>query len=198
MATIFLKLANDHNNEKKYFAIDETKIEELNVSDSYDQYGQRISTSDAGDYLEINETVTIETESDWIDEPNEIETFEAGTNVTAFDQHEAFAALIEKYEDGKEVTLHETKFSGFNYWDGHNWRTVSVSSVDDSHEYEIETDETIVARLNEALENKEEYSTGPGTVTYRYKDIEIVESNWQGHWEEYTITLDNDFEDEQI
>lgn len=189
MATIFLKLQHDHDNEGKYFAIDESKIETLNVSDSYDQFGQKISASDAGDYLEINQD--IEFVPDYQDESLK---FEAGTNISAYEQGEDFDTIVNSFPG--YITLHRTTFQGFNYWNGNNHRTVSVDSIDDSHSHEIETDETIIARLNEALENKEEHSAGPGTVTYRHKDVEIVKSNWQGHWEEYTITLDNDFEDE--
>jgi len=208
MATIFLKLANDENREKKHFAIEESKMETLNVCESYDQYGQKIGPDDAGDYLEI---LTQEA----ADKANEIKNnfddydttapddeapkprFSIGDNVLAYNDRDIFLALVEEFEDEKEIRIHRTKFQGFVYHDGHNWRTVSVSTIDDDNEYELEGNEEIIARLNEALENKEEHSTGPGKVTYRYKDAEIVKSSWPGNWEQYTITLNNDFEEEE-
>lgn len=191
MATVFLKLAYDEHREGKYFAIEESKIETLNVSDSYDRHGQKISAGDAGDYLEILQDCEFENEE------GEIETFEKGTNLSAYDNRTGFDTLVEKYEDGKEIRIHRTEFQGFNYHDGHNWRTVSVSTIDDDNEYEIEGDEEIIARLNEALENKEFHHETPGIKVYRHKDVEIKDSCWQGTWEDYTLTIDNDFDDEE-
>ncbi len=200
MATIFLKLQHDHDNEGKYFAIDESKIETLNVSDSYDQFGQRIGPDDAGDYLELTSIEAAVLANDCHndiegnDDDDRENPYTAGMNIVAYENAELFDAVCDNPRLG--VVTHRTTFEGFNYWNGSNFRTLSLSSIDDSHSHEIETDEAIIARLNESLENMEEVSEGRGLTTYRYKDVEVIESHYAGAWEEYTITLDNDFEDE--
>ena len=200
MATIFLKLANDHNNEGKYFAMSQSQIETLNVSDSYDQYGQKVSASDAGDYLELTDRTAAQFANDCYNEQEDNEDddrenpYSAGMNINAFDNSGLFEAVCD--EPALGVVTHRTQFQGFNFWDGSNWKTVSVETIEDNNEYEIETDETIIARLKEAIENKEQFSEGFGLTTYRYKDVEIVESQFASAWEQYEITLDNDFNEE--
>lgn len=185
---IFLKTAYEFDGH--YLAIHADKIETLNVSDSYDNFGQKISASDAGDYLEINKDLAVEVDG-------ELRQFSAGENVCAYDDRYAYDDLIRTFEDGEEITIFRTEFSGFNFWDGHNWKTVVVSSIDDQVTHEIEDDEEIIARLNEALENEEFESEGFGTKNYRYKDAKITYSQFSGAWEYADITLDNDFEEEE-
>lgn len=202
MAYLFLKTSDSHEHRANpvWYAIDESKIETLAVSSSYDQYGQRISSSDAGDYLSLDDSGAVQFANDVYNEQegnNDDERenlFKVGQNILAFDNSQLFDALADETALG--ITTYRTEFSGFNYWDGHNWKTVSLDGWDtDSSTHTIETDETIIARLNEAIENKEWDRDEPGMEIYRFKDAEITDSAWQGTWEEYSITLDNDFED---
>ena len=204
MAYIFLKSADrhEHRNNPRWWAISEDRIETLDVSDSYDQFGQRISSSDAGDYLEILSQAAADVANQAYNEDVEPGdegfkvAFEVGENVNAYDQCAVFDAIIESdLQDGVDYNLKCTQFDGFNYWDGSNWKTIVTNAPDGNETHEIEDDKGIIARLNEALENEEFVKEGFGTKTFRYKDAEITYSQFSSAWEYAEITLDNDFEE---
>jgi len=195
MAYLFLK--NIHNFEGIYNAISEDKIETLNLFETYDQYGQQTGSDNAGDYFiiqtedgaEYANNAKIELDKDA--EPD----FSIGNTISAFDDSKLFQKLVDEIgEEDEDIFMSRETVKGFNYWDGHNNRTVCVSG--EGANYEIEDDETIVERLNEAIENKEFENEGNGLRIYLHKDARIVVSQFSGSWEDCAITLNNDFEDE--
>lgn len=199
----FLKSADryEHRDNPMWWAVSSDRIESLAVSDSYDQFGQKISPSDAGDYLDLisDAAVSLANEIDanygdveYEDEAARPIRFKLHSVVSAFDDHDIFSQIVEKLEEGRDYRLEETQFEGFNFWDGSNFKTIVVSSFDDNNTHEIEEDESIIARLNAALENGELVSEGFGTKTFRYQDAEIKYSQFQAAWEYAEITLDNE------
>jgi len=192
MAYVFLKSADSHEHRQNpvWWAVSADRIETMPVSSSYDRYGQKISASDAGDYLEL-------LNQDAVDAANNAASveFEAGDYVSAYEHAAAFNAVVNSCVRGIDYSLEETTFEGFTYWDGHNWQTVVVSSFDDNNTHEIEDDPETVARLNAALENAEFFAEGCGQKFCRFKDAEVTYSNLADRFEYAEITLDHEFEE---
>jgi hypothetical protein len=197
MSYLFLK-TSDHNEQLQnptWFAVSEDRIEVMSVSVSYDDYGQKISASDAGDYLEILSQKAAEIANiEWNDQDAEgddfVKKFKVGDTISAYERTLEFDAILSLCEEGVDYKLEETQFSGFNYHDGHKWQTISVDSIDDNNSHEIEEDEEIIARLNAALENAEFESEGFGIETRRHEDAVVTYSQFQSAWEYATITFD--------
>lgn len=199
MAHQFLKSAYEFDGT--YEAISENRIETLNVSDTYDQYGQKISASDAGDHLELLTETAVELANDtWneVDAEDEdyVVKFTIGDIVSAYENSDVYREITNNCEEEVDYNVFKSTCQGFNYWDGNNWRTIVTSSEDDGGvTHEIEDDEEIIARLEAAIENMEFEKEGFGTRTYRYADAIVVESQFSDAWEEYSITLDNEPEE---
>jgi hypothetical protein len=199
MSYVFLKVSDRHEHRQNptWFAVSEGRIETISVSNSYDQYGQNISASDAGDYLELASQKAVDLANEIDQNYGDVEyendrpvRFTLLDCVTAYDDHDIFQKVIESLEEGVDYKLEETMFAGFNYHDGNNWQTISVDSIDDNHSHEIEDDEEMIARLNAALENAEFETAGVGTETHRHEDAVVTYSQFQCAWEYATITFD--------
>jgi len=193
---IYLKSA--HENDGVYYAINETKIEDIAVSDSFGNCGQKVSSADAGDYIEIfTPWAAVVANETWNDENAEgedfVERFTTGDNVSAYDHLFEFDAILEICEEGVDYNLVKEVLRGFTFWNGHNWETVSVDYEFGETTHEIEDDEETIAQLNDAIDNKEFISQGNGLTIYGFKDAEITESQYIDAWEIYSITLENDF-----
>lgn len=199
MAHQFLKSAYEFDGN--YEAISEGRIKTLNVSDTYDQYGQKISASDAGDHLELLTETAVKWANDtWNEHDAEGEDyvvkFQIGDIVSAYEHGMEYNKVVTQCEEEIDYNVFKSTCQGFNYWDGNNWRTIVTSSEDDSGvTHEIEDDEEIIARLEAAIENMEFEKEGFGTRTYRYADAIVVESQFSSAWEKYSITLDNEPEE---
>lgn len=198
MAYKFLKSAYEFDGE--YLAISEGRIETLNVSDTYDQFGQKVSSADAGDHLQLLSETAAKCANDTWNEPDAegseyVVKFKIGDVVSAYEHGMEYEEVITQCEEGADYNVVKSTCQGFNYWNGNNWRTIVTSSEDGGGvTHDIEDDEEIIARLEAAIENKEFEKEGFGTRTYRYADAIIVESQFSSAWEKYSITLDNETE----
>lgn len=174
----FLKPANDF--EGVYYAIPSERIETINVSDTYDQYGQSVSAEDAGDYIEILSQECADSVNEEFDE-----SYEVGTHISAFSEGNEFYHIESLFVEDVDYRVYRETIEGFNYWDGSNWKTIVVSGDYPTHE--IEEDEEIVKRLNDALENKQYVSDGFGIETYESDECVIELRQFSSAWETYTI-----------
>jgi len=71
MSNLIFLTENFSEGETKYFAIDASKIETLNVSDTYDSHGLKIGTDDAGDSLELLSDKSVEIANKELNNENE-------------------------------------------------------------------------------------------------------------------------------
>lgn len=79
--------------------------------------------------------------------------------------------------------------SGFNYWDGHNWKTVVLEREHtDDISHEILENRELVEELNNAIENKEFLKSEFGKEIFQFEGLKIVINNCQGSWASYEIT----------
>jgi hypothetical protein len=190
----------------KYFSIPENQLEDMYIHNTYNDYGQLVGHTDAGDWSVLNHSCDLYTEC-----INAIkEKFLNGLDTDDLEINDDFSVYWFGWDlDGLNVSLSEEKKAeiqnwikeyeeknskygecrGFNYWDGHNWRTVVVSNeFDDFRNYEVVDDEDLIKELNEAVEESEFYKEGPGYREYRYGKWSVISSNWQEHFEEFIIS----------
>ena len=225
MSHIFLTKNFTEEGATKYFAIDSDKIETLRVSDTYDQFGQQISNSDAGDYSLENSASNAKADCvKAIEEKFEI------TNVLLNDNELAsfngidtddFSNYVED-EDGvidaedeynknldliieinnfidkwREENETFTEVKGFTFWNGHNWQTITTSFDNGEPTHRIVDDKTIAAELNKAIEEKEFEGEGFGCKIYRGNGYVVVDSFWNGTWSQFEIVPVSEYEAEQ-
>jgi len=204
---IFLTEANSEG-PVTYYAIDAEKIKEIPESDTYDRYGQQIGHEAAGDYHIDNDyssakqdciaaieekfgyKVSIDykngvevienTETDeWISE--QIDPTEAGELISDIN------SFISEWGNENSTI---TALRGFNYWDGHNWKTVVVEREHtgrDNTSHQILDDQELIAELNEAIETSNRTIYEFGKEKYQSDNWEIVVNNFQGSWASYEI-----------
>lgn len=203
---VFLTKANEIDEVVKYYSIPENQLKDMYIHDTYGEYGQLVGYTDAGDYSVFNHSCDLYTEC-----INAVkEKFLSGLDTYDLEINEDFSIYwfgwdleglnislseekklniqnwIKKYE---EENSHYGECIGFNYHDGHNWRTVVVSNeFDDFRNYEVVDDEDLIKELNEAVEESEFYKEGPGYSEYRYGKWSVISSQWQEHFEEFIIS----------
>lgn len=193
---IFIKKSYDgYSVDSTYYAIDADKIETLNVSDTYDQFGQLISDSDAGDSITLLTEKAVEAANKAaVDFGYEDKTFTVGDFISAYDASDLYSEVRSKVDDADIADNKET-CKGFNYWDGHNFKTVTVdfASGEESSHFIVD-DEALVAELNEAIANKEFKDDGFGQKIYTSGDWTIVDNFCEGAWAAFEIVRTEDFE----
>ena len=202
---IFLK---ETDGEQIYYAISPERIETLNVADTYGQYGQEVGHYNAGDYhfdnsasscqsdcekairekFNLEEVVTIdfiESDGKWIIDED------------TYDSTQAEASDINDFiSEWREENESLSSCQGFNYWDGHNWKTVITSfEFDGNPSHEIIDDEDLVKNLNHAIEAKEYVKSGFGFEEYEFEGWKIIDSHFEGTWAAYEITEKKEEED---
>lgn len=181
-----------------YYAIPEDKIVEMNLSDTYDNYGQIVGHDGAGDYhmenyqsdaakdcikaicekfqIQFDNIHIVYNSGEFEIEPGDGEEY--GFSETEVNQ------FIKSWR-GQNESL--TTCKGFNFWDGHNWQSVIVESGDFDIDYKVVNDEKITTELNEAIKESKFFGEGFGEKRYRTDDYVVIDNYCQGHWESYMV-----------
>jgi hypothetical protein len=160
----------DSEDSESITAIEKKSFELIPVSDTYSEYSQSVSASDAGDYFILDEDSANllnnhEDYDEWFDKPNH---YCEGDTVSAYDSREQFD-ILEKISD---LQAEKETVVAYNYHDGHNWCTILA---DDSI-----IDSELEDRLEQAIESMEYSHNGTGTTVYVAYGYKIVNSVWQG------------------
>lgn len=188
MKNPFIFLVNKFNPELEgtYFAIDSSRIETLNVSDTYDQFGQRISSYDAGDYVEItNFEKFSKLHSDLVESMRMSED-----DILCFDGHSDIFFELEEIGEGDYFKFHRSECKGFNYWNGNNWRTILLEhSGIEEPEWQIIDDKKLNKRLRTALSKKVEISKGFVMIEYKHGKVSIIQNLHAGAWEDFLLEI---------
>jgi len=175
-----------------YYAIGESKIETLSYCDTYASFGQIIGHDDASDWATIDTQEAADKINTWFVEEEIERIVNVGDTLYAYDESNDlfnFAIGIEG------VTLEENKVKGFTYWDGHNWTSIIVDSMDMGFDtgFEVEDNEETVNFLNKAIDEMEKTGEGTGVKYYKFvegdRQVNISESFWQGTWAEYSLEI---------
>lgn len=209
---IFLK-DNNEQGPTTYYAISKEKIEKLNVCDTYTDYGQLVGHYDAGDYsIENSASDAYRSCEKAIKEKFGVEaTFTEEGIVKEIDGEEVPSSYDDEHDVDYDVEKANKLFNlaieiqdfieewrkenevfntceGFDYWDGHNWQTITVSSeLDGEPSHSIVDDENLVAELNKAIEEREFQSEGFGEKIYEGNGYKVIDSAFEGHWESYMV-----------
>jgi len=186
------------NEVKPWLAISEDVIETLNDSDTYGNYGQKVSAYDAGDSIELRSQKAVNTANKTAKELELDQDFEIGSIVSAFDNIELYDNIIDDIEEDEDYLLYCSTSEGFNYWDGSNWKTVTVSSEVGEPSHELIDDEVLEKELNNAIEESEFVKEGFGRKVYETEKYWIVDSNFQNHFESYEVYNKDEFELEDL
>jgi len=178
-----------------YSAISEDRIETLNVSDCYADYGQRISNSDAGDSLELLSERAVLIANGESDE-DDVNGHKIGDSIYAYDDSATFDLILEDklLKEGEDYSLNCDTCEGFTFWDGHNWQTITTSANNGEPSHSIVDDEELIKELNAAIENKEFEKEGFGRKIYTHDGWVVIDSYCQGEWAAYDIISSSEYE----
>lgn len=177
------------------------EVETLKVSDTYGNYGQKVDACDAGDSIELLSSKAVEIANRVALEYDEdAESFEIGDFISACDNNDIYddvLAAVSELKEFEDYTIWASTVEGFNYWDGSNWQTVTVSCEVGEPSHEILTDDDLIKELDEAIDEKSFIKEGFGTRIYESEKYYIVENSFASHFELYEIydKEETDFED---
>lgn len=197
---IFLTKVQQDTANTEYFAIPESQLEVMYVSDTYGLYGHQISPSEAGDYLELlTENAVLKAnelhlnEHRHYDDKEALELFKLADIVSAYDYSHIYENILSSslVEDDDYMTF-RSECQGFNYWNGQDWKTILVQHDDnDILDWQIVKDKKLIKRLRIALTAKSYKSKGAGVQYYEYGHTQITESFWEGSWESFKLTVED-------
>jgi hypothetical protein len=207
MSTYIFLTENYNEGPTTYYAIAADKIEALNLSETYDQHGQLVGHTNAGDYHldNLEGTAAIEDCKTAIADKFGIDYDNINIENVGDDTFKIVAGYGEEYgfdeaavnafiKEWREENESLTDVKGFTYWDGHNWKTVTTSINFGEPSHSIVDDEKLIAELNEAIENKSFEKSGFGCEVYSYENWMVIDSNWQGTWSAFEIMSMEDYE----
>lgn len=188
MKNPFIFLVNKFNPESEcmYFAIDSSRIETLNVSDTYDRWGQPISSYDAGDFVEITDFVKFS-----LQHPELVESMRMSEDdILCFDGHSDIFFELERIGEGDYFNFYFTECRGFNYWNGNNWQTILLEhSGIEEPEWKIVEDKNLNKRLRTALSKKVEVGKGFTMIEYKHGKVSIIKNLHAGAWEDFLLEI---------
>lgn len=179
---------NSANGIDTYFAISETKIEELKISETYGDYGIKVDSSVAGDYLELISQNAV----DFVKSYKEEDNSKIGDIIYAYEESSLFDSILSSLEEGVDFEATYQYCKGFNYHNGRNWKTIILEMPHyyDGHlEWQIVEDKALVKRLRTAITRKKNGKKGFGYTNYSHGSVQIQESYYEGAWESYTLTI---------
>lgn len=176
--------------------------EELNVSDTYDDNGQKIDSATAGDSLDLLTIKAVEiankelkNEDDGYDSLKEDDLFSVGDNVSAYEDSAVYdnilTCLKSSCVEGEDYALYNETVTGYTYWDGHNNKTITIAqpNYEPSHKVlEGEEYDKMIAEYETAKEIKE----GFGFRVLESENFIYTENNFAGTFEKAVVeTIEN-------
>lgn len=174
--------------EKEYLAVKDI-FETMLLSSTYDQFGQSVSTYDAGDSFEIKTQEAADFINKKAAENEENINVNIGDVVNAYNEQSAFNFIedlnIKEKIEGIE-SLGEVVES-YNYWDGHNWKSIIISADSFEPDWKLITKGELWEDLNNAIEKMEYVKELFGKKLYETEEYEIEENYCQGHFESYRL-----------
>lgn len=202
MSTFKFLTENYNEGPTTYYAISEDRIEPINYSDTYDGYGQKVSSSDAGDYLYLDTDKAVEVANRCANKYEEYEEVSAdysiGAYISAYDERALYDDILDAYNvyelTDSDIQINKSTVEGFNFWNGHNWRTITTGVGGYGPTHIVVSDETLIKELQEAVDNMKFTKHLPGLKIYSYGKYRIVESCFQASWAFYEIFLANEAE----
>lgn len=183
---VFIKRRHDFTEQPYHYAVNAAEIKTLEVSSTYDQFGQLVSHEDAGDCIELVSEKAVRMANE-----TRGEVFQVGDMFTAMEEN--FDDLLGELSEGEDYVKYFPTVEGFNYWDGNNNRSILVDGdgFEQDWEMEIESDKKTVASLKRICKSTERGDglDDRGITTYTRRNGVVKSSRWAGHWWQYKIEL---------
>jgi len=169
------------------------EIETLAMSDTYGNYGQKVSPSDAGDYCLLLTQNAVKVANEYNEQNDNENSYVIDDVINAYEDRYLYNNLSESCKEG-DLEFYKATLEGFNYYDGNNWATVSVDADFGETSHTFVKDEELIKKLNEAIESKEWVNDGFGTKTYQTDEFIIIDNFCQGHFESFEIYERDEYE----
>lgn len=193
---IFLTKNNSDSLETIYYAIPESQIEDMDMADIKDEFGQRMGSEVAGDGITL---LTIEAalaaDKAWNDfhstEEDHVytEKFSIGDYISAYEYSLVFEAVINNCNTGVDYEESFYKAQGFSYWNGHNHVSITIDQDFGEPTHLLVQDKALIKRLRNAISKKQPCGKSFGINHYKYGSIEIDNNYCQGSWATYEIKI---------
>lgn len=185
-------IKSQHEENAKLLLVD-IAWEELNVSDTYDNYGQKVDSSDAGDCITLNSLQAVKYWNEDDEEDVEENAGAIGETISAFDYPNSYEKITTELIEGEDYTYQKSIVTGFNYWDGNNHKTIIVADPISDPTYQILEGEEYEKMIAE-YENKEQIAFEIGKRSYKSKDFVYTEIDFAGAFEIAEVELIEDYE----
>jgi len=172
-----MQIIKSNYSEETMFLLVNDIFEKTKVSDTYAQFGQKVSSYDAGDYLSIDKSFDIVINEDE-------KHLEAGEIISAYNDSELYNAIwnLTKGENSGYVTFEYEYCSAFTFWDGHNFKTITSAVENGDATHEICEGEGFNKMISE-YETAEKIGDIPGGEVWQSENFIYHKSFWQGHFE---------------
>ena len=118
-----------------------------------------------------------------------LQHFKVGDMIYASEERRYFVEIVESdlIED-EDYNLYQTMCTGFNYWDGNNWKSIITSDDNGSYYvWEVLEDKDLTKTLLTAYEEKEFVKNSFGKDEFETSEFKIVISQFSSSWEIFTI-----------
>ena len=188
---------NNQEGQEPILAVSPEIFKTMKMSDAYDDYGQHISPGDAGDSIELLSEKAVKVANEAYNDfhnyegEEEVQKWSVDDVINAYDyDSEGFDAVAHNKElkEGKDYIYSAMTVKGYTYWDGHNWKTITIEQDIYEPTHEVITDKELVDELHEAIKNKEFFKDGFGQTIYKSGKWNLISSQFQGSFEDFAIT----------
>lgn len=169
-------------------------IEEMEMADTYDRFGQAIDAGEAGNSVTLLSEKAVRFANQ--NSENEYSLYDV---LSAYDADEMYQKIIDSSElkEDEDYEVFAEKVKGFNYWDGSNYQSVLIYAEHSEVEWEeVEGEEAQL--LEEEIEEKEYIKDGFGKNLYESEKYWIVYNYCQGSFSSYELFLKEEYELEDI
>jgi hypothetical protein len=193
---IFLSNTSNPELSGKYFAIYAESLVSMPLSDTYSQFGQSVGADDCGDSLELLTQKAVDKANqiyyDRFDKNYVLGLlvhFKLNDVISACEERNIFENIIasDLIED-EDYNLYQIMCTGFNYWDGNNWKSIIVSDENGScYSWEVLEDKELTQRLLTVFEEKEFVKSSFDKDEFETDEFKIVISNFSSSWDIFTI-----------
>jgi len=171
------------------YALHEELFERINISDTYDMYGQKVDSSTAGDYLTLDTQKAVdlankiyhENHAEY-DDLEILQKFTLSDYISAYDYSDVYEEIItnKDLQEGVDFEIIAEKCVAYNYWDGNNWKTHTIHINQGEPSLNVITDKALIKKLRTSVTRRKYYRKGVGYIDYKYGNVVMTENNWQG------------------
>lgn len=215
---IYLKAINEPIGAEGTIHVSSRNLfEEVNLCETYGNYGQKVGCFNAGCYALDNSNSPIHSDlMEAIDEHFSTKFSDALKDLG----NTSFASVSELIEELNNINdreddvlksynytpIDEGKLKGFaekwvkenenhsevtayTFFNGSNFETVVIEDhvFDGQMRTHVEIDEEEAKKVEEAIENRSFVKKGTGMDIFEFGDYYVIDNHWQGHWAKWEV-----------